>query len=282
MRCRTGASVRPARNWGSSFASSASEPASFHSRRALLELLALFRGDAQADTGSLQIWGRPDGPRRHDLLPPRHHGRARWPSHARACTGATATLSFGRAGVVHRILDAYAQAHDRSGVSFEQWVRADSYDPVALASARPTAGPLRAPLRGQPARPQKLSSRTGKTATDRASSRPHSASMAETVQAILFALRGASDAPESAACGIASSKNGARPAPMASTIATAPSNQRAGQTPSTHEFRKTRPTVVRERPATPAGTSPRVAGQPEVLSSISTACGRHEKNFSIR
>jgi len=43
-------------------------------------------------------------------------------------------LSFGRAGVVHRVLDAYAQAHDRSGVSFEQWVR-DSYDPVALASA---------------------------------------------------------------------------------------------------------------------------------------------------
>jgi len=47
-------------------------------------------------------------------------------------------LSFGQAGVVHRILDAYADAHDRSGVTFEQWVR-DSYDPVTLASAAPGA-----------------------------------------------------------------------------------------------------------------------------------------------
>jgi protein tyrosine/serine phosphatase len=42
-------------------------------------------------------------------------------------------LSFGRAGAVHRILDAYAQANERSGVTFEDWLR-ESYDAVQLAS----------------------------------------------------------------------------------------------------------------------------------------------------
>ncbi|MCR9067247.1 MAG: tyrosine-protein phosphatase [Rhodobacteraceae bacterium] len=39
--------------------------------------------------------------------------------------------SFGSAGVVHRLLDAYAAAHAATGIGFEDWVRQD-YDAVAL------------------------------------------------------------------------------------------------------------------------------------------------------
>lgn len=39
--------------------------------------------------------------------------------------------SFGSAGVVHRLLDAYAAAHAATGIAFEDWVR-DAYDPAAL------------------------------------------------------------------------------------------------------------------------------------------------------
>ncbi len=41
---------------------------------------------------------------------------------------------FGKAGVVHRLLDTYAAAQAETGISFEDWVRTD-YDPAALMAA---------------------------------------------------------------------------------------------------------------------------------------------------
>lgn len=50
-------------------------------------------------------------------------------------------LPLGKAGVVHRMLDAYEADHDRTGIPFEEWA-ATCYDPRALvAQAKGTAPP---------------------------------------------------------------------------------------------------------------------------------------------
>jgi protein tyrosine phosphatase (PTP) superfamily phosphohydrolase (DUF442 family) len=43
-----------------------------------------------------------------------------------------AHLPWSRAGIVHRMLDAYAEAHTATGIGFEDWVRT-AYDPKALS-----------------------------------------------------------------------------------------------------------------------------------------------------
>jgi protein tyrosine phosphatase (PTP) superfamily phosphohydrolase (DUF442 family) len=43
-----------------------------------------------------------------------------------------AHLPWSRAGIVHRMLDAYARAHDETGIGFEDWVRT-AYDPDTLS-----------------------------------------------------------------------------------------------------------------------------------------------------
>jgi hypothetical protein len=43
-----------------------------------------------------------------------------------------AHLPWSRAGIVHRMLDAYAEAHESTNIGFEDWVRT-AYDPVTLS-----------------------------------------------------------------------------------------------------------------------------------------------------
>jgi protein tyrosine/serine phosphatase len=52
----------------------------------------------------------------------------------RALSWKYAHASWGRAGIVHTVLDAYAAAHDETGIGFEDWV-ATAYDPDALTQA---------------------------------------------------------------------------------------------------------------------------------------------------
>jgi protein tyrosine/serine phosphatase len=49
----------------------------------------------------------------------------------RALSWRYAHLSFGQAGVVHRMLDAYAADRAATGIGFEDWV-ATRYDPAAF------------------------------------------------------------------------------------------------------------------------------------------------------
>lgn len=56
------------------------------------------------------------------------------PKARRALAWYYAHFNWGRAGIVHALLDAYCAAHDATGIAFEDWVRTQ-YDPAALTKA---------------------------------------------------------------------------------------------------------------------------------------------------
>jgi len=55
------------------------------------------------------------------------------PEARKALSWKYAHFSWGKAGIVHAMLDAYQAAHEATGIGFEDWVRT-SYDPDALTA----------------------------------------------------------------------------------------------------------------------------------------------------